>query len=487
MSLRINHNTSSLNSLRNVIQNTNAQSKTMEKLSSGLKINRGADGPAQLQISENLRAQTAGLSQAIDNSETAVSLMQTAEAALDEVNRALVQARQVTVHAGNEGTNDPSMLAADQEEIRNILEQIDRIASSTQYGHNNLLDGSRSGNGVATGAHLEFLSAGTEAHSSKPGGYGIIIQRAASRAVHSGTVALNQAIIDSGEQITISEGGRTVNFKTKKGTTVEQTLNDISVAIKNAGLNLDVIRPYPPQTQSTTPQILTFRHKEFGKEHTFQVASNTPGLVSYRSNVPFLVENGVDVVGEIGGEQTIGRGQVLTGAPGAKTTEGIKVSYTGETAPVGGFAGTLTFSQNSLTFQVGANPHQFSEFSLRSMKTNDLGRGEKNDSGFKSLREINVLNSEKAQDAMRIIDKAIQDVTYNRGELGAFQKNNLESNLNYLRIAHENAVSSESVIRDADMAEEMAKFTRDQIMVEASTSMLAQANQNSMAVLKLLQ
>ena len=121
------------------------------------------------------------------------------------------------------------------------------------------------------------------------------------------------------------------------------------------------------------------------------------------------------------------------------------------------------------------------------MKTNDLGRGEKNDSGFKSLQEINVLNSEKAQDAMRIIDKAIQDVTYNRGELGAFQKNNLESNLNYLRIAHENAVSSESVIRDADMAEEMAKFTRDQIMVEASTSMLAQANQNSMAVLKLLQ
>jgi len=140
-----------------------------------------------------------------------------------------------------------------------------------------------------------------------------------------------------------------------------------------------------------------------------------------------------------------------------------------------------------LTFQVGANPHQFSEFSLRSMKTNDLGRGLKNDSGFASLREISVLNSEKAQDAMRIIDKAIQDVTSNRGELGAFQRNNLESNLNYLRIAHENAVSSESVIRDADIAEEMAKFTRDQIMVEASTSMLAQANQNSMAVLKLLQ
>ena len=97
-----------------------------------------------------------------------------------------------------------------------------------------------------------------------------------------------------------------------------------------------------------------------------------------------------------------------------------------------------------------------------------------------------MLNSEQAQDAIRVIDKAIQEVNSSRGEMGAFQKNNLESNLNYLRIAHENSVSSESVIRDADMAEEMATFTRNQIMMEASTSMLAQANQNSMTVLKLI-
>ena len=486
MSLRINHNTSSLNSLRNVIQNTNAQSKTMEKLSSGLKINRGADGPAQLQISENLRAQTAGLSQAIDNSEMAVSLMQTAEAALDEVSRALIQARQVAVHAGNEGVNDQNMLEADQQEIENILEQINRIAGSTSYGHNILLDGSRAGNGVTTGDNLEFIGAGTEAHSSGPGGYGILIRTAATRAIHSGSVALNQAIIDAGEQITVSEGGRTVNFRTEKGKTVEQTLNDLSVAIEEAGLNLDLIRPYPPATSSHAPQAITFRHKEFGSDHSFEVASNTAGLVSAVGNVNFVVKNGLDVIGEIGGEETIGKGQVLTGAPGAETTEGIQIRYTGETAPPGGRAGTVTFSQNSLTFQIGANPNQFSEFSLKSMKTVDLGRGELNDSNFDSLSKIQVLNAEQAQDAIRVIDKAIKDVNTNRGAMGAFQKNNLESNLNYLRIAHENAVSSESVIRDADIAEEMAKFTRDQIMVEASTAMLAQANQNSMTVLKLL-
>jgi len=123
---------------------------------------------------------------------------------------------------------------------------------------------------------------------------------------------------------------------------------------------------------------------------------------------------------------------------------------------------------------------------LGSIKTNDLGRGEVNSSNFDSLAQIKVLNSEQAQDAIRVIDKAIQEVSTSRGEMGAFQKNNLESNLNYLRIAHENSVSSDAVVRDADMANEMANFTRDQIMMEASTAMLAQANQSSMSVMKLL-
>ena len=224
----------------------------------------------------------------------------------------------------------------------------------------------------------------------------------------------------------------------------------------------------------------------FGSEHTFQAASNTAGLVSSVSNMPELIANGTDVSGEINGEEASGKGQILTGEPGADTVEGIKIRYTGETAPVGGNAGTVTFSQNSLTFQVGGEANQFSEFSLSSIKVNDLGKGEANSSGFDSLAQVKVMNSEQAQDAIRVIDKAIEEVNSNRGEMGAFQKNNLESNLNYLRIAHENSVSSESVIRDADMAEEMATFTRDQIMMEASTSMLAQANQNSMTVLKLI-
>ena len=486
MSLRVNHNMSAINAHRSVVKNADAQAKTMEKLSSGLKVNRAADSPAQLQISENLRAQSAGLNQAIDNSEMAVSLMQTAEGALDEVSTALIQARQLAVHAGNEGVNDPNMLQADQNEINNILEQVNRIATSTQYGHNYLLDGSRAGNGVTTGANLEFVDATTEAHSSGVGGYQVTINNAASRANHTGSVALTQGIIDAGEQITVSEGGRTVNFLTQKGKSVEQTLNDLGTAISDAGLSIDLIRPYPPVTGGGVPQAISFRHKEFGSEHSFQVASNTAGLVSDVANTSVTVENGTDVAGEINGEISTGKGQVLTGDDGSGTAEGIKVRYTGESLPPGGNAGTVTFSQNSLTFQIGPNGDSHSEISLRSMKTNDLGRGEKNSSNFKSLSEILVLNADQAQDAIRVIDQAIEEVSETRGKMGAFQKNNLESNLNYLRIAHENAISSESVIRDADMAEEMATFTRNQIMMEASTSMMAQANQNSMTVLKLI-
>ncbi len=483
MSLRINTNTAAINSHRNLVNNSQVQNKTLERLSSGLRINRGADAPAQLQISEQLRAQVAGLRQAIDNSEMGVSLMQTAEAALDEVSRSLVSARQIAVHAANEAVNDPFMLQADQQEIDNILASVNRIAKNTQYGKNFLLDGSKAGNGVVVGDNLEFIEGGSMAKTSGPNGYGIQITQAAQRNAHSGSVALTQDMIDRGEQITITEGGRTLNFQTQVGRSVEQTLNELGAAIKDANLNIDLIRPDPATTDNNAPQVLRLRHKEFGSEHTFTVASSTAGVLSQQANVSDTIANGVDVAGEINGEAAIGKGQVLTGGPGANGIEGVKIRYTGEST---GRVGTLTFAQNSLNFQIGGNANQTTSVSMKSMRASQLGNAVSNASGFRSLNEIEVTDASRAQDAIRVIDKAIEEVSATRGEMGAFQKNNLESNLNYLRIAHENVQSSESVIRDADMAAEMAAFTRNQIMVESSMAMLAQANQKQQSILKLL-
>ncbi|MGA1751619.1 MAG: flagellin, partial [bacterium] len=117
MTLRVNTNIPAINSHRNLILNNTNQARTMERLSSGLKINRGADGPASLVISERLRAQTAGLEQAIDNSEAGIALVQTAEGALNEMSAILINARQLAVASANEAVNDEFMLRANQQEI----------------------------------------------------------------------------------------------------------------------------------------------------------------------------------------------------------------------------------------------------------------------------------------------------------------------------------------------------------------------------------
>ena len=527
MTVRVNSNIPAINSHRNLLINNTEQAKVMERLSSGLKINRGADGPAALVISERLRSQTAGLEQAIDNSEAGISLVQTAEAALDEVSASLINARQLAVHAANEAVNDEFMLRANQQEIENILATVNRIAQSTQYGKKNLLDGSKGASGVVSGADLEFVDATQATKSSGATGYDVYIAQAACRAEVGGSVPLTNEIIDKGEQITIIEGSKTVNFHSIKGETVETNLNVLSAAIKEAGLDIDLIRSSEKGTDPNTPQNITLRHQQFGSDYTFKVSSSTEGLLSTKSNIYDTIENGLDVAGEINGEEATGSGQVLTGNTGNSNTEGLAIRYKGHSLPgdshssntvtesyleqtqvseihrgernrlpqmseaelaecIGALAGTVTVSQNSLVFQIGSNAEQTTSLALRNMRTSNLGAGVENLSGFQSLAEIDVTNAAKAQDTMSILDRALEEVSSTRAEIGAFQKNNLKSNLNYLRIAHENVQSAKSIIRDADMAEEMTAFTRNQIMTESATAMLAQANLRGQSVLQLL-
>ncbi len=512
MSIRINTNISAINAHRMLARNNEISARNLERLSSGQKINRGADGPAALVISERLRAQIGGIKQAIDNSEAGISLVQTAEGALDEVSAALVNARQLAVHAANEAVNDEVMLKADQQELENILGTINRIAKNTQYGTKTLLDGSKGGNGVTTGENLEYVGANEKTKGSGRRGYEVVIRQAATQAIVRGSSALDNNIIDRGEQITLSEGNMTVTFQTIKGETVETNLNALEKAIKDAGLRIRMNRPLQMNTDANAPQILEFQHLDYGSEHSFRVSSTTAGILSSTGDVYDTVQNGLDVHGEINGEEATGKGQVLTGNTGNASTDGLAVRYTGLALPgepdpadipdsldppmqmsetalgnlSGVSAGNVTLAQNSLVFQIGSNPSQTTSLAFRNMRTDKLGTGVENASGFDSLSEVDVTNPVKAQDSMRVLDRALEEVSSTRAEIGAFQKNNLESNLNYLRIAHENVISSESVIRDADMAKAMTKFTRDQIMVETSTAMLAQANARAESVVQLL-
>ncbi|MCL6475220.1 MAG: flagellin, partial [Firmicutes bacterium] len=134
MSLRINTNITAMNALRGLGQTTEAFARSIERLSSGMRINRGADDPAGLIISENLRAQMVGMSQAVSNAQDAANLLKTAEGGLDEIHNLLRTMRQLAVHASNTGVNDQTALQADQTQIRSALESLNRIAEQTQFG-----------------------------------------------------------------------------------------------------------------------------------------------------------------------------------------------------------------------------------------------------------------------------------------------------------------------------------------------------------------
>ena len=479
MGLRINHNIQAINSNRQLLINDKAMSKSLEKLSSGMRINRAADGPANLMISEQLRSQISGLKQSVDNSESAIAMIQTAEASLVEVNNLLTSMRGLAIQAANEGVNDENMLSAIQLEVSQSLDTIDRISANAQFGTKKLLDGSTGANGVGIGDGVQFVEAGVRTRTSPVDGYDLKVSRLGAKASLSGSVALTQEQIDAEEQFVIAEGGRTVTFTTTVGDSVNQVFGKLNSELEKNGLAITFIQQ--------EDNIITIEHKKFGSEFSFSAASSTAGVLSSESRV---MENvmGVDIAGTIGDEVTTGRGQNLTGAEGTRV-EGLNVRYTGDqVVPEDGEenVGKVAVFQNALIFQVGPNVGQTERISLLNTNTRVLGQGIENKSDFGNLRQVDITTPQGAQDAQRLIDKSLNEVNRTRGNMGAFQKNTLEANLRQLRINTEELINAESIIRDANMAEEITEFTRNSIMLQSSTAMLAQANQTPQTVLSLL-
>lgn len=451
----------------------------MERLSNGTRINRAADGPAALVISEQMRSQIAGVRQAIDNSEVTISMIQTAEANLQSVSALLTNMRQLAIHASNEGANNEQMLQADQQEISNSIETITRIAETAGYGTLNLLDGSRGGMGSVTGEGLILKSVGNKTADSRDEGMDVLVTQNAARSSRTGSQALTDEVIQAGEEITLIEDGMVIRYNTKATDTPDLIAKNIQSLANENSLDLDV--------EVTEDKRLKVTHRKWGEKHSFQVYSSTAGVLSEAADVE-TVKNGKNIEGRIHGHTAVGEGRVLKGIFGAPT-EGLEVEFhkiLDEIPESGVNVGRVYVTQNSAKFQIGGNYGQSALSSIGSMKAEDLGKYVENQSGFSSLADVDLTNFQGAQDSLRIIETAIDDVTKKRGELGAFQKNTLESNLQNLRVGNENLTSSESIIRDTDMAKEMAEFTRNQIMAQSGVAMLAQANQSPQIVMKLL-
>ena len=448
-------------------------------MSSGERIVRAADAPAQLMISEQMRAQIASIIQAIDNAQTGVSMVQTTEAVLDEVNKLLVSIRQRAIHAANEAVNDENMLAADQFEIKNVLESIDRISLFSQFGKKKLLDGSNGVNGLAAGEGLLFLKATPQTLQSPAQGYAVKVTQAATKAVFTGVEPLTKELIDAGVTMSVEENGRVGTLVTKPGEDIQVVLRKFQNVLDQDGVDVVVSK--------TEDDRLVFTHRKFGSEVNFTVVSDTPGVFTEEVGIPTLIDNGRDVSGTIKDQLAVGKGRILMAAAGTDA-DGLQVIYSGPTpadpeVPVG----QVKVNQGSLVFQVGPNAGQKVSVALNSVSTRTVALNVVNASGFKNLSEVNVITPQGAEDTMRLVDKAIDDITFVRGELGAIQKNAMESNIRSLNVSREELIAAESVIRDADMALETSEFVRNKVILQSGLAMLAQANQIPQNVLSLIQ
>ena len=375
MALRVNSNIAALNALRQLNRTERELTGNLERLSSGRRLNRASDGPASLVISEQMKSQIESLGQAVQNSETSISMIQTTESALSEVSNILINLRQLAVHAANEGANDEKMLEADQIEIENLLSTIRNIAKNTQFGTQTLLDGSNAATGVAVGNGLDFISA-TEASKSSPAeGYKVDITQVATRSFLVATRSLHLEDVVSSDpnkvvSFVINEGKRTVGIDLNKNKELNSQIEKLASAalrdgspdaiyraeravqqliasemqrqVDDAGMNVEVMvyRPseqlgqyisdfntlddalrkladYPGEIKDLVgdEEVIVIRHRDFGSAPNFTVSTTLDYFFEEDTpaNEAIFSIPGRDVEGSIGGNPETGIGEPALG------------------------------------------------------------------------------------------------------------------------------------------------------------------------------
>jgi flagellin len=455
-------------------------------LSSGLRINRSADDPAGLIISESLRAQIDGQQQAVKNAQDASNLINTAEGSLGQINDLLRSIRTLAVHASNTGVNDATAVQADQTQIASALQSIDRIASQTTFGTKRLLDGTSgiSAAVVDTSRVAGAYFGGTfNSHPTESGNVTITVLSQASRAQYA-----SGRVFADGVNSTIGVSGRIVlngqTIAVAESDTVQAVLDKINSlsSVTNVSANM-----------SGGSVVLTQRI--YGSNNWVNFAEGAAILNGTASSANVSgASASVLVSANVRKDGTIQAANVTMYGGSAEGSDGLRVTDTdgnsillteGGNSTVGTASQVVaTVSASSLQFQVGANAGQFVSMSLGNVQTDQLGNTVI--SGL-SLRAADVTTGPKAAQTIQMADEAISQVSKLRAQLGAFQKNTLQSTISYLGVSIQNLSSSESQIRDTDVAAEVVTMTKNQILQQAGTSVLKQANSLPQQVLSLLQ
>ena len=497
MGLRINTNVTAANALRNYNQASDSVNGSIEKLSSGLRINRAADDPAGLIISESLRSQIDGANQAISNSQDATNLIKTAEGALTEVNTLLRNVRQLAVHAANTGVNDSVAVQADQSQITSAIASIQRIAETTAFGNKKLLDGTSgiTASVVDNSTISGIFVGGTFANSATQNGtVNIQVANVATRAQVNGAglatyASVNATIATVNGTVSGKGGNIIVNGQTVSVTgsdTVQTLIDRINNIAGSTGVSAAFSSANGSGAIVLTQQTYGLNYGINQSESSALIGTGTSGTLVYGRNATVAVIASVLVNGAItsvlstfsGGRSSTDSGLRLTDTTGNSvllTEKGNLASATQSTV--------ASVTAGSLQFQIGGNANQFVNASLGNLRTTNLGNTKVSGS---NLSLVDVTTATGANNALTVLDEAIGQVTALRSSLGSLQKNTLESTIRYLGVGVENLSASESQIRDTNVAEEVVKYTKNQIIQQAAQSVLSQANSNPQSVLSLL-
>ena len=467
----VQHNLRAMNSNRMLGITTGAQSKATEKLSSGYKINRAADDAAGLAISEKMRKQIRGLTQASANAQDGISAVQTAEGALTEVHDMLQRMNELAVKASN-GTMSASDREAIQSEVNQLVTEIDRVAITTKFNETYLMKGNNNG------------EVGKLTFKDSQGVFG------------DATTAVNNKVFSTSVKgVNDSTGIMKAGTKTLKGTAATEKVNDLIDAkeakLKNVGydgdiqkavLNSTAIKGYRIKVKNTTyytvdatklattkagdkaasvSQVVDFLNK-YGE-------ANNDEIKAFASMDEMMAAIKNDYSEDIKSISSYVTDKMDDGNP---TKSGVKETW----LKVETFADLN--SAVDLSLHVGADSSADNKINMNIAMMSAKGLG------INGLK-VNGDTSDNATSAIDTIAAALQKVSTQRASLGAVQ-NRLEHTIANLNNVVENTQSAESAIRDTDMATQMVAYSNNQILAQAGQAMLAQSNQANQGVLSLL-
>lgn len=470
---RINTNIPALRSINSLDRSNEALQKSLQRLSTGVRINTAADDPAGLIVSESLRAQIGSLKQGIDNAQRAANVIATAEGALGEVSVLLVSIRELVVEAANSGTLSQEEIDANQLQIDSAIESITRIANTTSFGAQKLLNGTlaftTAGVDTADISDLSVYSANFGDNSSLSVNLNVTQSAQTGYLLYSGSQIATATTVElagaQGSDV-FSFAAATAASAVVFGINQVANLTGVSAAVQVSGAADVGVELYSN----------VYGSDEFVSVNVLSGSFDTEDAAAASATR----DAGRDAAGILNGNSVTGKGNVFN-----FNSTGLDLGLT----VTDGFSGASSFTilgGGGALFQISPDLTTSVNIGISSTAAAHLGSGDIGYLNSLVTGGANDLNSDNLDTSADIIDASIKDVSMLRGRLGAFQKNVIETAVRSLRVTMENVSAAESLIRDADFASETSELTRAQILVNAGISVLAAANASPQNVLALL-